>query len=42
MKVLNFGADKVFTDRIALDELYNKYHLTKELIVEDIIKILEK
>lgn len=42
IKTLNFGADKVFTDRIPLDELYKRYHLTKELIVEDIINTLEK
>ena len=36
MKVLNFGSKKEFTDRIPLDELYNRYHLTSELILEDI------
>ena len=36
MKVLNFGAKKEFTDSIPLDELYERYHLTKERIVEDI------
>jgi 1-deoxy-D-xylulose-5-phosphate synthase len=36
MKVLNFGAKKEFTDRTPLKELYKRYHLTKELIVEDI------
>lgn len=36
MKVLNFGAKKEFTDRVPLEELYQRYHLTKELIVEDI------
>lgn len=40
MKVLNYGAKKEFTDRIALDELYKKYHLTKELITNDIKEIL--
>ncbi len=40
MKVLNFGAKKEFTDRDSLDELYQRYHLTKELIVEDIKEIL--
>lgn len=38
MKVLNYGAKKEFTDRIPLDELYKRYHLTKELIVEDIVR----
>ena len=37
MKVLNFGADKEFTDRVPLEELYKKYHLTSDLIVEDIM-----
>ncbi len=41
MKVLNFGADKEFTDRVPLNELYERYHLTKELIVNDIEKCLE-
>lgn len=41
MKVLNFGAKKEFTDRVPLNELYNRYHLTKELIVEDIQKTLK-
>ncbi len=36
MKVLNYGSYKEFTDRISLEDLYNKYHLTPELIVEDI------
>jgi len=35
MKVLNYGAQKEFTDRVPLKELYKKYHLTKELITED-------
>ena len=37
MKVLNFGADKEFTDRLPLEELDKKYHLTSDLIVEDIM-----
>ena len=40
MKVLNFGADKQFTDRVSLKELYEKYHLTPELIIKDIINNL--
>lgn len=40
MKVLNFGSKKEFTDRVSLEELYNRYHLTKELIVSDIKGIL--
>ena len=40
MKVLNYGAFKEFTDRAPLSELYEKYHLTPELILEDIKKAL--
>ena len=41
MKVLNYGAEKEFADRVDLDELYNKYHLTKELITKDIVDTLK-
>ncbi|MFQ8921582.1 MAG: 1-deoxy-D-xylulose-5-phosphate synthase [Clostridium paraputrificum] len=41
VKVLNFGAYKEFTDGISKEELYERYHLTEELIVEDIKKALE-
>mgnify|MGYP005977814577 FL=1 len=40
MKVLTFGAKKEFTDKVPLDELYQRYHLTPELIAADILKIL--
>lgn len=40
MKVLNFGAKKDFTDRIPVEELYQRYHLTPELILEDIENIM--
>lgn len=40
MKVLNYGADKEFPDRVSLDELYNKYRLKKELIAEDVADVL--
>lgn len=36
MKVLNYGAKKEFTDNTPIQELYERYHLTKELIAEDI------
>lgn len=36
MKVLNFGDQKEFNDRVPLDAQYQKYHLTPELIVADI------
>ena len=38
VKVLNFGADKEFTDRATEKELTEKYHLTKDLIVKDVLK----
>jgi len=41
MKVLNFGGIKEFTDRVSIEELYIRYHLTKELIADDIAKILK-
>ncbi len=41
MKVLCFGGQKEFTDRVPLDELYIRYHLTPELIVEDIQTVLK-
>lgn len=41
MKVLNFGADKEFTDRIAKKELYEKYELTPNLIIKKIIETLK-
>lgn len=40
VKVLNFGGKKEFTDRMSLEELYKRNHLTKELIVEDIKTVL--
>ena len=41
MKVLNFGATKEFTDRVSLEELYERYHLTEDLIVNDIKTVLK-
>lgn len=41
MKVLNFGAEKNFDDRISIEEINKKYHLTPELIVTDIMKCLK-
>lgn len=41
MKVLNFGGKKEFTDRTPLVDLYKSYHLTPELIVEDIEKTIK-
>ena len=41
MKVLNFGGKKEFTDRVPMDVLLNRYHLTKELIVSDVLQALK-
>ncbi|MDD3237996.1 MAG: 1-deoxy-D-xylulose-5-phosphate synthase [Candidatus Gastranaerophilales bacterium] len=40
MKVLNFGGKKEFTDRVPMEVLFEKYHLTPELIVDDVKKVL--
>ncbi len=40
MKVLNYGSFKEFSDRANLDELYTRYRLKPEIIVEDILDIL--
>lgn len=42
IKTLNFGAEKEFSDRVPLKELYNRYHLTKELIIKDIQNTLKE
>ncbi|WP_286028633.1 1-deoxy-D-xylulose-5-phosphate synthase [Ligilactobacillus agilis] len=36
MKVLNYGAAKKFTDNISQAELYRQFHLTPELLAQDI------
>lgn len=41
MKVLNFGSNKEFTDSISLDELYERYHLKEDLILDDIAKCIK-
>ena len=41
MKTLNFGATKEFTDRVPMAELKERYHLTEELIIEDIKNALK-
>ena len=40
IKVLNYGSHKEFSDRIPLDELYTKYRLHNELILEDIKNLI--
>lgn len=42
MKVLNYGGKKEFTDRIPIEQLYRRYRLTKEQIVEDVLKCLKE
>lgn len=39
MKVLNFGARKEFVDWIPVEEQYERYHLTAEHIVSDVLEI---
>lgn len=41
MKVLNFGAKKEFTDRIPIEELYNRYKLNDIQIVDEILKVMK-
>lgn len=36
MKVLNFGAKKEFTDRVPVQELYERYQLTEKQVIEAI------
>ena len=40
MKVLNFGGKKEFTDRIDMQEILERYHLTPKQIVEDSLKAI--
>lgn len=37
MKVLNFGAGKEFVDHVTVEALYERYHLTVDKIVSDIL-----
>ena len=41
IKVLNYGAQKEFVDRVPLEELYKRYHLVPELILDDIVEVKE-
>ncbi|HAQ5561537.1 TPA: 1-deoxy-D-xylulose-5-phosphate synthase [Enterococcus faecium] len=40
MNVLNFGAEKEFTDSVPVGQLYERYHLTPKQIVEDSPRVL--
>ena len=41
IKVLNYGAKKEFTDRVPVKELYERYRLTPELIMQDIDNLMK-
>ena len=41
MKVMVYGARKEFTDRISKSELFDRYHLTPDHIVNDIFEVLK-
>ena len=41
LKVLNFGAQKEFTDRVPTEELYRRFHLTPQQIVQDVQNALK-
>lgn len=41
MKVLNYGALREFTDRVPLNELYERYRLREDLIVEDALAVIK-
>ena len=41
MKVLNYGSFKEFTDRTPINELYARYRLNSDLILQDIKRILK-
>ncbi|MEY8443286.1 1-deoxy-D-xylulose-5-phosphate synthase [Lactococcus ileimucosae] len=41
VKTLNYGAAKEFNDSVAMKELYDRYHLTPELMVADILEALK-
>lgn len=40
VKVLNYGAKKEFTDRVSIDELYDRYRLRPKMILEDLAKLI--
>lgn len=41
MRVLNFGANKEFTEQVSVAELKERYHLTPELASQDIADVFE-
>ena len=41
VKTLNYGAAKEFNDSVAIKELYDRYHLTPEFMVADILEALK-
>ena len=42
MRVLNFGGKKEFTDRVSMEILNDRYHLTVEHIVNDVQNVLNE
>lgn len=40
VRVLNFGGKKEFTDRVPMDVLNERYHLTSKLVAEDALNVL--
>ncbi len=42
MRVINYGAKKEFTNKTPLQEQYQRYHLTEEWIISDIIENITK
>ena len=41
MKVKNYGAKKIFTDRAPLNKLYEMFHLTEDQIIKDIEELIQ-
>lgn len=40
MKILNFGAAKEFVNHVTVGDQYERYHLTAEKIISDVLKEL--
>ena len=41
MKVKNYGAKKIFTDRAPLNKLYEMFHLTEDQLINDIEELIQ-
>lgn len=42
MKVMNFGARKEFVDHMEIEKQYQRYHMTREWIVRDILTMMKE